>query len=248
MSYKKGNTNAFLLGMKFGAGMAEAQYIASVQHAIDDETFKKDGFKTAEEFIVDGQRFTSYDSFRKRSSLMKQLGVELTSVLLDAGFTWNRMRAIEHLLPADAKDAARNKDIIPINGKEVALQNKELLVTEIKLLQERHDNAAHKLKSAEKKLAGIDKETKKSEKPLLEKIAQLEAIMNPETPEKLEEAFLALDKMLEDFDSALRVLVWKQPWVKEDPAAQAKVEGLQARAENRFESFRGDWDAFVNSD
>ncbi len=110
------------------------------------------------------------------------------------------------------------------------------------------DLTRKELKHATKKLDGIESETKKSEKSLLKKITDMEAIMNPETPEKLEEAFLALDKMLEDFDNALRALIWKQPWVKEDPAAQAKVEGLQVRAEKRFEHFRGDWDAFMNGD
>ena len=110
------------------------------------------------------------------------------------------------------------------------------------------DLTRKELKHASKKLDGIDGEQKKSEKTLLKKIADLEAIMNPETPEKLEEAFLVLDKMLEDYDNAVRALVWKQPWVEEDPAAQAKVEGLQARAEKRFESFRQDWDAFCSNE
>ncbi len=116
------------------------------------------------------------------------------------------------------------------------------------LLGKEFELTKKELKQTTKKLDGIDGEQKKSEKTLLKKIEQLEAIMKPDTPEKLEEAFLTLDKMLEDFDNALRALVWKQPWVKDDPVAQAKVEGLQARAEKRFEGFRQDWDAFVTGE
>ncbi len=98
-----------------------------------------------------------------------------------------------------------------------------------------------------RKLDGIDGENKKSEKALLKKIDELTALTTPpETPEQLEAAFLALDKMLDEFDMALRTLVWKQEWVKDDPAAQAKVEALQTRAEKRFEMFRQDWDGYYN--
>ena len=158
-----------------------------------------------------------------------------------------------YLLSAMPEDAKAN-----MKAGEIMIGEQAFLVDEIpekadefmrafSLLAKELELTKKDLKHTSKKLDGIDGEQKKSEKILLKKIDQLEALTTPpETPEKLEEAFLALDKMLEDFDNALRALVWKSPWVKDDPAAQAKVEALQARAEKRFEHFRGDWDSFCN--
>ena len=241
MSYKKGHNNGFLLGMKFGAGMAEAQYLSAVQHSIDDETYKKDGFKTAEEFITDGQRFTSYDVFRKRSAVLKQLGVELTGTLLDAGFTWNRMRAIENLLPENA----RNKDLLQINGKEVSIQNKELLATEIKLLQERHASAQKAEKAAKKDLDRLKTEFDKGDSPAKKRLAELEAIAGvPDTPEKVIAGFERIDKAFSDLETIIRVFCWKdaKKLIMDDPALQAKVEGIQKQMQARVEQLIKDWD------
>lgn len=158
-----------------------------------------------------------------------------------------------YLLSAMPEDAKAN-----IKTGEIMIGEQMFLVDEIpeksdefirafQLLGKEMELTKKELKQTNKKLDGIDGETKKSEKALLKEIAQLKALTEPpETPEKLEEAFLVLDTMLDDFDAALRALVWKSPWVKDDPAAQAKVEAIQARVEKRFESLRQDWDAFCN--
>jgi hypothetical protein len=160
-----------------------------------------------------------------------------------------------YLLSAMPEDAKAN-----IKAGEIRIGETTFLIDEIPeksdLFFHAFNNLAKELeltkkelKQSTKKLDGIDGEQKKSEKILLKKIEQLEALTAPpETPEKLEEAFLVLDKMLEDFDNALRAFVWKTPWVMGDPAAQAKVEALQTRAEKRFEHFRGDWDSFCNGE
>lgn len=251
MSYKKGNNNAFLLGMKFSAGMAEAQYIAAAQHAIDDETFKKDGFKTAEEFITDGQQFSSYDVFRKRSAALKQLGMELTRVLLDAGFTWNRIRTVEHLLPEDIKNSARNKNVVPIDGTEISLDNKEAVVTSIKMLLEQRDGARKIEKHAKKELESLKKEYDSGNAPLIKELEDLKALAGvPDTPEKVIAGFERIDKAFSDLETVIRTFVWKdaKKLILEDGPLQARVQGIQEQMRARVDQLIKDWDAEVNNE
>ena len=246
MSDKKGITTGFLRGLQFSSGMAEAQYIAAVQQAINDESFKKEGFTTAEEFLTKGLSFKSYETFRKRSSALKSLGQDLTATLLACGYKWNHIRAIESMLPEDAKTMSRNKDIIHIDDQEVNIENKAQVTAMVKLLLEQRNTVRKELKSLQKE---FDNDVQKKEGLLSEKkkrIEDLEAIaILPETSEAIKEAWDSIEKHVNEFDIMVRTLIWKKKKMSEelhsDPVLSGKLQGIQSHMQKTLTDLWFNW-------
>jgi hypothetical protein len=104
------------------------------------------------------------------------------------------------------------------------------------------------VKQVGKKLEGFDGEQKKSEKGLLKKISDLEAMTAPiETPEHILAGFERIDKAFSDLDTVVRTFVWKgaKNMVLADLPLQAKIQGIQEQMRARVEGLIRDWDAEV---
>ena len=236
----------FLGGLNFSARLGEVALMSMLQKYIEGGEWKKT-YGSLEELFDAGDIPFSLATYRRRLKDLDQIGPEIQSMLSNhLKSDWTEVRMIERVLTKDQREALKKEKAVPIGDRKVAFspENYDVIMAHFNNLA----TAAANAEKADKKISAIEKEVRKEVKSLLEENEKLKAIITPETPEKLEEAFLVLDKMLDDFDNALRALVWKSPFVKDDPAVQAKIEALQTRAEKRFESLRQDWDAFCNGD
>lgn len=161
-----------------------------------------------------------------------------------------------YLLSAMPEDAKAN-----IKAGEVQIGEQVFLVDEIpekadeflhgfSLLAKEFELTRKELKQTAKKLEGFDSEQKKSEKGLLKKIDELTALTAPiETPEHILAGFERIDKAFSDLETVVRTFMWKEAkeMIAEDPALQAKVEGIQKQMLSRAEGLIRDWDVEVNN-
>lgn len=243
---KKGQFSGFLKGMNFMARMNEVAFLSFVQKSIDNKEYEKLGYDTVREFVKE-ELGIHYDTFRDRINAIQKLGPEITGILVDMGLHMRDVKMIEQMMTEEQK-ASLKKGVLEHGDRKIPIDadHAEDIRIAFANIKEQAETAEKAVKTAKREAASIKKEYDAGNAPLKKELDRLKAIMEPDTPEKLIAAFEALDKMLGDFDTALRTLVWKSPWVKDDPATQAKVEALQTRAEKRFASFREDWDGFCN--
>jgi hypothetical protein len=246
---KKNMTAGFIRGLRFAARMGEVTSIVSAQQMIDSGEFKKDGYDSAEEFVVEGLGYSSMDTFQRHSKTIKALGAEMTNTLVSCGFGWKEIRMIEHVMSDEQKDAARKKNVLMIDDREISADDKERVATEVALLIEQRNSARKDLKQATKKLDGIDGEIKKGEKALLKKIDDLTALTSPvETPEHILAGFARIDKGFDDLETIIRTFAWHdaKEMILADRQLQARVEGIQQQMRARVEGLIRDWDGEVN--
>jgi hypothetical protein len=122
MAKKKGQASAFLRGLNFSARVSEVAFLTMVQRAIEEETYKEDGYDNVRDFCKEGIGPT-YASLQSRISAMKELGPELTGALLNSGFKWHDVKMIGHAMSPDQKA----KNVIPIDGREIPIEDIEQL-------------------------------------------------------------------------------------------------------------------------
>ena len=247
MAPKNERRMGFLQGMNFMSRVNEVAFLAMVQKVIDSGEYKKD-YDTVKEFIKEELGIT-YQTYLNRTEAMRALGPEITGTLVRLNFHLRDVKMIEHMMTEEQK-ANLKKGVLEVGDRKIPIDadHAEDIRIAVANLKEQAELSAKGEKQAKRELSSLQKEYDKENSPAKQELEKLKALMEPDAPEKMISAFEALDKMLADFDTAMRTLVWKSPWVKDNPEVQAKVEALQARAEKRFGLFRGDWDAFCNGE
>jgi transposase-like protein len=241
MRWKKGQLTGFMKGMNYASRLNEIAFLVMLERAKESEAWKNEGYDSFKEFCKEVSGGASYETINRRQNELKLIGRDMVGLLTNTNLSVDDARMLQHVL---ITDETNNKRVVDLGEKKIPFDPEHLteIQLSIDLIREKGKAAEKDARTAERKLSGIDGEHKKSEKLLLKKIEELEKLTAaPETLEKMQEAFLALDKMLDDFDTALRTLVWKTAWIKDDQPAQAKVEAIHTRAEERFRRFREDW-------
>lgn len=211
------------------------------QLGMDWKTFCKDVLKS------------SQNSINEEIRLLEELGVPFMEAAERIGL--NKRQLLLFGRTVSAETASIDGEIIKLGERQFKIS--ELADNEAEFKQEMglysRELAVTKkeLKLAQAKLAGIDGEHKKSEKTLLKKIEDLESLAGtPDTPEKVLAGFTRIDNIFNDLDMAVRIFCWKdaKEMIAEDPALQAKVEGIQQQMRSRVDGLIRDWDSEINND
>lgn len=231
-------------GLKFGGRMMDITALVAAVQSIDSGEFKKDGWDNAEQFVIDGLGYSSYDTFDRHRKTIKSFGLEMTNTLVDCGFGWKELRMVEHVMSEDQKESSRKKNLLIIDDKEIPADDKERVATEVALLIEQRNSARKDARTFKKESDSVKKAHDEGAQPLKQRIEELEALVSPvDTPEHIVEGFARIDKAFGDIETVVRVFAWKEAKkeIAERPEVQARIDGVLARILARAEALREDW-------
>lgn len=238
----------FLQGMNFAARMNEVSFLATVQRVIDSGEYKKD-YDTVKEFIKEELGIT-YQTYLNRTEAMRTFGPELTGMFVHIGLHMRDVRMIEHMMTEEQK-ANLKKGVIEIGDRKIPINeaHSEDIRIAVANLIESAELSRKAEKQAKKDHERLKAEFDKGDSPAKKRLAELEALAGvPDTPEKVIAGFKRIDKAFSDLETVIRTFVWKdaKKLIADDPALQAKVEGLQRQMQARAEQLIKDWDAEIN--
>lgn len=242
---KKGQLTGFLQGMSFSANMGEIARLVMIQKAIETKEWEKEGFDTVKDFCkaVGG---ASYDTIHRKLSSLKELGAEVTSIMVSLGLSGKDVKLIAQSVSIDP---ATGKKVLKVSDDKAIPFNEDRLdeiQSHIDLIKEQAATAKKSEAVVSKKLDGIDKEHKKELKAMSSEIESLKAQLpkDEEDREWAEKYIEVIAKAHAQFDLALRTFAFHKK-VYADPVLQAKVIGMHEEVQTRFRQFVEDFDAFI---
>jgi len=248
MASKKERRNGFLQGMNFAARINEVAFLSMVQKVIESGEYKKD-YDTVKEFIKEELGIT-YQAYLNRTEAMRALGPEITAMLVGADLHLRDVKMIEHMM-TDEQKANLKKGVLEVGDRQIPINeaHSEDIRIAVANLIESAELSRKAEKQAKKDHDRLKAEFDKGDSPAKKRLAELEAIAGvPDTPEKVIAGFERIDKAFSDLETTIRVFCWKdaKKMIADDPALQAKVEGLQRQMQARVETLIRDWDAEIN--
>ncbi|MEK6744257.1 MAG: hypothetical protein AABZ15_11625 [Nitrospirota bacterium] len=248
MAVKKERQYGFLQGMNFMSRINEVSFLAMVQKVIESGEYKKD-YDSVKEFVKEELGIT-YQTYLNRTEAMRVIGPEITSILVSSGLHLRDVKMIEHMM-TDEQKANLKKGVLEIGDRKIPINeaHSEDIRIAVANLIESADLSRKAEKQANKDLARLKNEFDKGDSPAKKRLAELEAIAGvPDTPEKVIAGFERIDQAFSDLETTIRVFVWKdaKKLIADDPALQAKVEGLQRQMQARVEQLIKDWDGEIN--
>ncbi len=241
---KKGQKRGFYQGMNFVARINEVAVLSMIQRDIESGEYKKD-YDTVQEFLKE-EYGLPYTTFKTRVAALPSFGQEITVMLMENGYHLRDVKMLEHMM-TDEQKANLKKGVLEIGDRKIPINeaHSEDIRIAVANLIESAELSYKKEKQAKKDLDRLKTEFDKGDSPAKKRLAELEAIAGvPDTPEKVIAGFERIDKAFSDLETIIRVFCWKdaKKLIMDDPALQAKVEGIQKQMQARVEQLIKDWD------
>lgn len=249
MKKKKGFSGGFFQGMNLQARLLEASYLSMLAKFKAEEKYLDEGYENWADFCI-GELGMSHDSIDRRLKALNAFGAEVTHTMMNLGFSWRDVRAIDHALTEDQR-AQVKKGVLEIDGKKIQVkeENAADIQDAVKNLIDKASNSKKAEELADRKLKGIEREHKKELKAMQEENDSLKNLM-PQGEDDAEWADKLINEIAsqaQNYDRALRALAFHKRTIT-DPVIQAKIMGKFEEMQTRFKQFSADFDAYITED